>query len=229
MWNGRGIGEDPRLRPMTGKDSLMRTIGMRLLLAGAVALTVLLPAAHTSADDGAVTIGVGHSWTKSFGKTPFESKPKISVDKPAIASVSWRGEESGTLVITGNKEGDAVVTLKGKVRVTNLGTGGGTITVKDVTLTVPVKVVAADEYSKLVILYVGQKMSIKFPKGMKLGAKSPSNSNPAVVSVRRNSSKQLTLRGRKKGESWLRFKLLVGKKGKEKKVPGTIWVRVKEG
>jgi hypothetical protein len=69
-------------------------------------------------------------------------------------------------------------------------------------------------------------MSIKFPQGMKMGAKAPSNSNPSVVIVRRNSSKQLTLTGKKKGESTLRFKLLIEKDGKEKKVPATIWVRV---
>ena len=78
----------------------MNTLAIRSLTAAAVCLAVLLAAMPARAGDGAVTVGVGHSWTKSFGKTPFESTPKISVDKPAIASVSWRGEESGTLVIT---------------------------------------------------------------------------------------------------------------------------------
>lgn len=180
--------------------------------------------------DGAVVIGVGHSWTKSFGKTPFESKPTISVDNPGVASISWQGGESGSLVITGVEEGEAVVTVKGKVRVTSLGTGGGALTVKDVSGKIWVKVIKAAEYSKIAVLWVKQKMSIKFPKGMKLGSKSPNNSNPAVVSVRRNSSKQITLVGRKKGRSTLTFKLLIKKKdGKVKEVPGTIWVKVKDG
>jgi hypothetical protein len=179
--------------------------------------------------EGGVTLKVGHSWSKSFGDTPFESKPTITVDKPDIASVSWSGGESGTLTITGNEEGDCVVTIAGKVRVVELGTGGGAITVKDVSATVPVKVTGTDEYSKLAVLHVKQKMSVTFPKGMKLGSKGIRNTNPEIVFVKRNSSKQLTLKGKKKGESWLYFKLLVEEDGKEKEVHGTIWVQVKAG
>jgi len=181
------------------------------------------------APDGMVTVEVGHSWRKSFSNTPFESKPKVTVDKPNIASVSWEGEESGTLVITGVAEGEAVVTVKGKVRVAGLGAGGG-LTVRDVSGTIRVKVTATGEYSRIVVMHVGQKVSVKFPKGMRLEAQTPNNSNPSVVFVRRNSSKQITLRGKKKGESWLTFKLFVKQKdGKEKEVPGTIWVIVKAG
>jgi len=205
----------------------MKASGMRSLFVVVICLVVLgVPARATA--EGGVIVKVGHSWTKPFGKTPFESKPRVTVDKPDIASVSWRGEESGTLVITGIEEGEAVVTITGRIRVAGLGAGGG-LTVKDYTAKVPVKVTGPDEYSKLVILHVKQKMSITFPKGMKLGPKSPKNSNPSVVFVRRNSSKQLTLRGKKKGESWLTFKLLVEQDGEEKEVSGTLWVKVIAG
>ena len=192
-------------------------------------LMVLLSVSERAMADGSVTVEVGHSWTKSFSKTPFESKPKISVDKANIASATWSGGESGTLVITGLEEGEAVVTVKGKVRVVGLGTDGG-ITVRDVSGKIRVKVTAKGEYARIVVLKVDQKISIKFPKGMRLGPKAPDNTDPSVVSVRRNSSKQLTLRGRKKGQSWLTFKLFIKqKKGKDKKVPGTIWVIVRDG
>jgi hypothetical protein len=204
----------------------MRSLRWRSLAAAACLAVVLVPARAWA--DGGVTLPVGHSWTKSFGNTPFESKPQVTVDKPSVASVRWSGEESGSLIITGVEEGEAVVTLKGKVRVAKLGTGGA-VTVRDVTATVPVKVTGPDEYSKLAVLHVGQKLTVKFPKGMKLGAESPSNSNPSVVFVRRNSSAALTLRGKKEGESWLRFKLIVEEDGKEKTVRGTIWVQVKAG
>ncbi len=208
----------------------MDKFAMRSLFAAAVCMAALLPASQAAAD-GSVTIGVGHSWTKSFGKVPFESKPTISVDQPNIASVSWTGGESGSLVVTGVEEGEAVVTITGKVRVVNFGTGNKPIaTVKDVTAKVYVTVVEDAEYMKLVILHVKEKISVKFPKNMKLSAKGITNSNPKIASVRRNSSKQLTIRGKKVGETWLRFKLLISKKGKkDKEVPATIKVRVIAG
>jgi len=207
----------------------MKTLQMHSMLA--VAAFLVVPSVPmTATADGGVTVGIGHSWSKSFGRTPFLRNPTVTVDKPNIASVSWSGGESGTLTITGVEEGDAVVTITGQVRVTELGAGGTRVTgTEDVSATIPVKVIAADEYWKLVILHVKQRMSIKFPQGMKMGAKAPSNSNPSVVIVRRNSSKQLTLTGKKEGESTLRFKLIIEKDGKEKEVPATIWVRVIAG
>ncbi len=205
----------------------MKTLTMRLLLAVVVSLVVLSVPVCAMADG--VTIKIGHSWSKSFGTTPFVRKPTVTVDNPGIASVSWSGGESGTLTITGVEEGDCVVTIKGKVRATGLGTAGALITEQDFSETIPVKVTGTDEYSKLAVLYVKQKMSITFPKGMKMGSKAPKNTNPEIVGVRRNSAKQLTLTGKKKGESWLYFKLTVTEGKKKKKVFGTIWVQVKAG
>lgn len=204
----------------------MNRSGKYMTAVFAICLVALL-APKDALADGAVTIEVGHSWSKSFGRTPFESKPTITVANPGIASVSWSGGESGTLTITGEEEGETVVTVTGKVRVVGFGAGGG-LTVKDVTGKISVTVTAKGEYARVVVLHVSQKMTIKFPKDMKMGPKAPSNSNPPIVRVRRNSSKQLTLTGRKKGDSMLRFKLFIKqKKGKDKEAPGSIWVIVR--
>ena len=193
-----------------------------------VALLVLLVIPFDAlAEEGTVVIGVGHSRKKSFGKIPFESKPTVTSSKPGIASATWTGEESGTLVITGVEEGTAEVTVKGKVRVVNFNNGRRLVTVKPYSASVTVKVIKSQKYTKLAVIYVKQSMTVKFPKDLRLRTSTVKNSNRRCVFVKSRTAVQITFRGKRAGESWLTFTLVKTlKDGTKKKVPGNILVRV---
>jgi hypothetical protein len=193
----------------------------------AISVVILSAPFNVAAEDGVVVVGEGHSRTKSFGKTPFDRKPAVSSADPSIATASWTGEESGSLVISGIKEGTTTVTVKGNIRVVEIGPGAKKIlTVKPYVATATVKVVKSEKYTKLAIIYVKQKMSIKFPKGLRK-ATPVKNSNRRVVTVTSQTRTRITIRGVKVGESWLTFLLEVKMKdGKKKKVPANILVRV---
>jgi len=198
------------------------------LLIAAMMGAVILSAPHSAlAKDNVTIVGEGHSRTKSFGKVPFESKPTVESRDPSIATASWAGEESGSLVITGVKEGKTKVRVRGKIRVTEIGPGGKKLmTVKPYTGIVLVQVVKSDKYTKVAVIYVKQKMSIKFPDRYRK-ATPVKNSNRRVVTVTSQTRTRVTIRGVKVGKSRLTFLLEVKlKSGKKKKVPANILVKV---
>lgn len=203
---------------------------IKLFLMLAVGIVILSAPFDVAAEDDVVVVGEGHSRTKSFGKTPFDSKPAVSSADASIATASWTGEESGSLVITGVKEGTTTVTVKGRIRVVEIGPGAKNIlTVKPYVGTVTVKVIKSEKYTKLAIIHVKQKMSIKFPKEYRK-ASPVKNSNRRVVTVTSQTGVRITIRGEKVGESWLTFLMEVKlKDGKKKKVPASILVRVIAG
>ncbi|MBT3200034.1 MAG: hypothetical protein HN350_08955 [Phycisphaerales bacterium] len=203
---------------------------LKTILTLTVGIFILSAPLSAAAEEGVTVVGEGHSRSASFGKVPFESKPKIKSKDPSIATVSWKGEESGSLVITGVKEGTTVVTVTGKVRVTEIGPGAKKIlTVKPYKASVTVKVIKSEKYTKMAVIYVKQKMSIKFPKRYKK-ATPVKNSNRRVVTVTSQTRTRITIRGVKVGESWLTFLMEVKlKNGKKKKVPANILVRVIAG
>ncbi len=200
---------------------------IKLLLAMAIGAAVLSGPHMAAAQSGVIVVGEGHSRSQSFGKVPFESKPKIESRNPAIATVSWKGEESGSLIITGVKEGKTKVRIRGKVRVTEIGPGGKKLlTVKPYSKIVLVKVVKSDKYTKVAVIYVKQKMSVKFPDRYRK-ATPVKNSNRRVVTVTSQTRTRVTFRGVRVGKARLTFLLEVKlKNGKKKKVPANILVKV---
>jgi hypothetical protein len=203
---------------------------IKTLLALAIGIVILAAPFDAAGKGGTVVVGEGHSKSASFGKVPLESKPKIKSKDPSIATVAWKGEESGSLVVTGVKEGTTKVMVTGKIRVVEIGPGAKKIlTVKPYKAIVTVKVIKSEKYTKLVVIHVKQKMSIKFPKRYRK-ASPVKNSNRRVVTVTSQTRTRITIRGVKVGESWLTFLLEVKlKNGKKKKVPANILVRVIAG
>lgn len=197
----------------------------------AAACVVIVSAPFNAlAKDGVVVVGEGHSRSNSFSTTPFESKPTVESKDPSIASVSWKGEESGSMVITGVKEGTTRVRIRGKIRVTEIGPGAKKIlTVKPYSRIITVKVVKSDRYTKVAVIFVKQKMSIKFPNRYRKSTP-VKNSNRRVVTVTSQTRTRVTIRGVRVGKSRLTFLLEVKlKSGKKKKVPANILVKVIDG
>lgn len=203
----------------------MKTLKARMLFVGLVLLALLSAPVGALGEEGVIVVGEGHSKSKSFGKVPFESKPTVTSSDPGVATATWVGEESGTLIISGVKEGTTEVTVKGTLRVVDLKSGE--LTVQAYSASVTVEVIKSEKYSKVITIKRGQKKTVTFPKDLRLLTSTIKNNNPSVATIRNKTFNHITIQGKKKGFSLLTFDLQKKLKGgKKKKVPGSILVRV---
>ena len=91
----------------------MQTFKTKTLLLTLISLVLLSTSITALGEEGVIVLGEGHSKSKSFGKVPFEKKPTIKSDDPGVATATWVGEESGTLIVSGVKEGTTEVIFSG--------------------------------------------------------------------------------------------------------------------
>jgi hypothetical protein len=191
-----------------------------------IALVTVLVAGVASAD---VELFEGESAARSTSKhrVVAGSVKAVSGD-PGVATVSKPTGDSAKVTITGVKEGTTTVKVSGKIVVFNVGVNRNQLTTERAYETyIDVTVKKPGGFAKLLVMKKNQVVSVDFPKNMRMTGKL-TNSNHKVATVRRNSSKKLTVNASKKGTTTVITKLKVTEKGKTTTVLGRIEVEVKD-
>ncbi|MBN1670492.1 MAG: hypothetical protein JXR37_05645 [Kiritimatiellae bacterium] len=182
------------------------------------------------AEEGGVEVWVGETVTRRVSRQALDGRPAVKSQNPAVATAEWGRDENGPLIITGVAEGETVVTVEGYERVTSMNLNDAeSVTRQPVSARLAVKVVKPDSYHRLVILNVGQRMSVNFPRELRMDQDTLHNSNETAVYAKANTLRKLTIRGKKEGTAVLTVKLKETKAGGEEQVvQGTIAVEVKQ-
>jgi hypothetical protein len=181
---------------------------------------------------GDVELWEGESSTQSITtKQIVGGSVTIENSNPGVVSVTQPKGENVTITLTGVQAGEATIRASGLVVVRNVGVNQERArSEKEFTAYISVVVVKPTTYSQKLELFEGDTASVKFSK------KKPnflltsvfSNTRRDVCSAKKNSQKNMTIKGLEKGQSTVTLKLKVKrKKGKDEVVKGVVHVTVK--
>lgn len=185
------------------------------------------------AAERSVEIWVGESASISAGRKQVErGTVTVTSDKPKIATATWGGGDTGPVIINGVSEGEAVVTVKGKVRVISFGIKrngekAAFLRNEDFTDYVNVTVVEAETEQRVVMIHKRQRMTLSLGKTGRI--RTIQNGDDAVIRVHRNTLSTFTIIGKREGFSLVTVKFTRMEKGKKKNITGLVYVTVYGG